>query len=408
MWLYNIAIDAMRGGIKVASAWSKKQRLWVKGRKGIFGALSRAIKPDDKVAWFHCASLGEFEQGRPVIEELRRIRPDYKILLTFFSPSGYEIRKDYRGADWVFYLPADTPSNARRFVQTVHPEIAVFVKYEFWLNTIDAARRSGCRLYLISAIFRPNQVFFKPYGGAFRRALAAFDTLFVQDGNSVALLERIGVHNVIVAGDTRFDRVSALAAAAKPIDIVERFAAGRKVFLAGSTWGHDEDILLPVINRHPDLKFIVAPHEMDEMRIARLMSETRGGAVRYTRIEADTDLALAQLLIIDTIGILSSAYRYASLGYIGGGFGVGIHNTLEAATFGLPIAFGPNYKRFREACDMISIGSARSVGSAEELEEWTASMLGDEELYARLSESAKKYVEEHKGATDIILRTILK
>lgn len=393
-------------GIRTASLWSCKMRKWLNGRKGLFERLSKAIAPNDRVVWVHCSSLGEFEQGRPVIEELRRLHPEYKILLTFFSPSGYEIRHNYEGADWVFYMPADTPRAARRFVAAVHPEKAVFVKYEFWLNHLAALRRSGCDTYLISAIFRPKQVFFKPRGGNFRRALRGLRHLFVQDEASARLLSGIGVEQVTIAGDTRFDRVAALAAAAPAVDTIERFAAGGKLFLAGSTWAPDEELLLEVIDRNPRLKFVVAPHEMDEGRIAHLVARCKGGALRYTELTPESNLAAAQLLIIDTIGILSSAYRYATYAYIGGGFGVGIHNTLEAATFGLPIAFGPNYERFREARDMVALGCAASVADAAELNLWLTRLGSDREAYDFCSHCARSYVERNCGATQTILEEV--
>lgn len=297
----------------------------------------------------HVASLGEFEQGRPIIEKIRLEHPRYKILLTFFSPSGYEIRKDYPGADYIFYLPIDTPRNARRFLDIVRPEIAIFVKYEFWINLLTGLRRRGIRTYIVSAIFRRNSVFFRQWGGLWRQALETFDTLFVQNEESRILLGKLGFDNVVVAGDTRFDRVAQIAANAKRIELVERFRGGERLFVAGSTWGPDEELLIELMNANPGIKFVVAPHEMDESRIARLIGETRGGAVRYTRCTDSTVLDDKQLLILDTVGILASVYGYATWAYIGGGFGVGIHNTLEAATFGLPVAFGPNYAKFKEA-----------------------------------------------------------
>ena len=346
MWIYNLGLVLYVWAIALASPWHRKAKLWIDGRKGLFRRMKESIDPSARIIWIHAASLGEFEQGRPLIEKIRKEHPEYKILLTFFSPSGYEIRKNYDQADYIFYLPIDTPRKARRFLDIAHPEIAIFVKYEFWINLLTELRRRSIRSYIVSAIFRRNSIFFRPYGGMWRQALESFDVMFVQN---------------VVAGDTRFDRVAEIAAAAKKIDLIERFKGGTRLLIAGSTWGPDEDLLIRLINDNPSVKFIVAPHEMDESRINRLLAETLGGAVRYTQCTAETSFDGKQLLVLDTVGILSSAYGYAEWGYIGGGFGVGIHNTLEAATFGLPIAFGPNYEKFKEARDLVTLGAATSI-----------------------------------------------
>ena len=404
--LYDLGILLMNAGLRMAAPFNPKARLWVRGRKDIFRRMAEVVGPDDEVAWLHAASLGEFEQGRPVIEALREACPRYKILLTFFSPSGYEVRKNYAGADWVFYLPADTPRNARRFLRIFRPKVAVFVKYEFWINYLLAMRKEGTRLYLISSIFRRGQIFFRPYGGLFRRALGAFSHIFVQNDESRALLGRIGVRCVSVTGDTRFDRVAEIAKAAKHIDVIERFKGGKRVFVAGSTWGPDEELLIRLINDNPDIKFIVAPHEMDESRMARLAAETKGGTLRYTQCTPHTNYGPKQLLILDTVGILSSVYSYATWSYIGGGFGVGIHNTLEAATFGLPVAFGPNYQKFKEARDLVTLGAARSINDYDELRAWFVPLRDNEEFLQKTSRIAKDYTTRHQGATGIIVRTI--
>lgn len=405
MWLYNIGISLYETAIRTASLWYPKAKQWYEGRKNLFERMRTTIAPDARIVWVHVASLGEFEQGRPIIERIRREKPEYKILVTFFSPSGYEIRKNYAGADYIFYLPSDLPSNAKRFLDIVKPEIAIFVKYEFWLNMLGELRRRHIRTYIVSAIFRRNSVFFRPYGEMWRNALETFDTIFVQNNESKQLLAEIGYDNVIVAGDTRFDRVSHIAEQAKKIDTIERFKAGKRIFVAGSTWGPDEAILQPLINANPDIKFIIAPHEMDEGRIARIIAETNGGAVRYTKAENE-NLEDKQVLILDTVGLLASVYGYATWAYIGGGFGVGIHNTLEAATFGLPIAFGPNYKRFKEACDMITLGAARSVRNFKELNEWFEPLRDNEQALAEASHTAKEYTSKHQGATDIFIKAV--
>jgi 3-deoxy-D-manno-octulosonic-acid transferase len=350
--------------------------------------------------------LGEFEQGRPVIERIRELMPEAVIVLTFFSPSGYEVRKNYPGADHIFYLPSDKPSNIRRFLDAVHPDVAIFVKYEFWLNYLGELRRRNVPTYLISAIFRPSQIHFQPWGGIWRRALDSYNAIFVQDDRSCELLRGVGYDRSIVAGDTRFDRVAAIARAARRIELIERFAMGEPLFVAGSTWGKDEELLIELINRHPDIRFLIAPHEMDEARMKHLEASVDGGVVRYTRSDESSDFSNAQLMILDTIGMLSSAYSYARWAYIGGGFGVGIHNTLEAATFGLPIAFGPNYHKFREACDMVELGAAHSVTSAKELEAWFEPLKSDGEPLQKASSSARSYTKEHCGATDTIMGVI--
>ena len=303
-------------------------------------------------------------------------------------------------------LPADTPSNARRFLDIVHPEIAIFIKYEFWINLLSELRRRKVRSYIVSAIFRRNSIFFRPYGAMWRQALETFDTLFVQNVESKRLLSEIGFDNVVVAGDTRFDRVAQIAAAAQRVETIERFRGGGRLFVAGSTWGPDEEILLPLVNANPDVKFVIAPHEMDEGRIAHLMRNAKGGAVRYTQCDAATRFDDVQVLVLDTMGMLSSVYGSATWAYVGGGFGVGIHNTLEAATFGLPIAFGPNYGKFKEARDMVSLGCAVSVRTAGELAAWFAPLCDDEETLRRASRTAKDYTARNQGATGIILRSI--
>lgn len=404
MLLYNICMVIYAWLLRVVALWNKKAKQWVVGRKNIFERMSQAISPTDRVVWIHVASLGEFEQGRPIIEAIRQQHPEYKILLTFFSPSGYEIRKNYDGADYIFYLPADTPSNVKRFLDIAHPEIAVFVKYEFWLNYLTQMKRRGIRSYLVSAIFRQDSVFFRSYGSMWREALDAFDQMFVQNDESRELLHSIGYDNVIIAGDTRFDRVAAIAKAAKPVEIVAKFKGASRLFVAGSTWGPDEDILLPLINENPDVKFVIAPHEMDEARINKILSSVKGGAKRYTQCAADTDFSMTQVLVLDTIGILSSVYGYASWSYIGGGFGVGIHNTLEAATFGLPIAFGPKYEKFKEARDMVALGAATKVESAEELSLWFAPLRDDAEHLTRTSTIAKDYTAKNQGATALFMK----
>ena len=406
MWFYNFGLLLYVWAIRLVAPRHRKARLWLEGRKDLFRRMREAIDPAARVVWIHVASLGEFEQGRPIIEHLRKTHPEYKILLTFFSPSGYEIRKDYKGADYIFYLPLDTPRNARRFLDAAHPEIAVFVKYEYWLNLLRELRRRKIRTYVVSAIFRRDSIFFRPYGGMWRQALESFDVMFVQNEESKKLLATLGFDNVLVAGDTRFDRVAEIARSAKHVDIVERFKGDARSFVAGSTWGPDEELLIRLINDNPEVKFIIAPHEMDESRIARLIEETKGGALRYTQCTPRTGYGSRQVLILDGVGLLAAIYGKATWSNSGGGFGVGFHNTLEAATFGLPVAFGPNYHKFKEARDLVTLGAARSISNYEELQHWFIPLRDNEEFLQKTSRIAKDYTTRHQGATNIIVKTI--
>lgn len=407
MWLYNLLLMLVTPLLRLAALRNGKMRLWVEGRRDLFERMRAAIPPTERILWIHAASLGEFEQGRPIIEALRRERPDCKILLTFFSPSGYEIRKNYDDADYIFYLPLDTRRNVRRFLDIARPEIALFVKYEFWFNMLRELRRRRVRTFVVSAIFRRHDIFFRFYGGLWRRALETFETIFVQNDESKRLLAELGFDNTLVTGDTRFDRVAAIARAARRIELVERFRGEAPLFVAGSTWGPDEELLIPLMNANPAIRFVVAPHEMEEARIERLLAAVDGGGIRYTQCDAATSFADKRLLVLDTVGILSSVYGYATWSYIGGGFGVGIHNTLEAATFGLPIAFGPNYRKFKEACDLVTLGAAAPVATQEELAAWFAPLRDDPEALERAGRAAREYTQRHQGATEIITRTIL-
>ncbi|MFR9635660.1 MAG: glycosyltransferase N-terminal domain-containing protein [Rikenellaceae bacterium] len=405
MFLYNIGISLYAQLGRLAAIKLPKAKLWCDGRDGLFERMQSTISPSDRIIWMHVASLGEFEQGRPLIERFKESHPEYKILLTFFSPSGYEIRKNYDGADYIFYLPIDTTTNARRFLDIAHPEIAIFVKYEFWLNLLFELRKREVKSYIVSAIFRKNSIFFKSWGYLWRKALESFDTLFVQDNNSKKLLASLGFDNVVVAGDTRFDRVAAIAKSAKAIPEIETFKGGQKLLIAGSTWSADENILKNLTEGNRDVKFLIAPHEVEESNIERLIAQFGDCAVRFTKATTE-QLKKAQVLILDTIGLLSSSYQYGEFAYIGGGFGVGIHNTLEAATFAIPIAFGPKYQKFKEATDMISLGACCSVSNAEELSAWFAPLLNNEELYTKKCRIAREYTANQCGATGIIARTI--
>ena len=403
--LYTVCIAIYAALIHLAALFNKKARLWCEGRKGMVERMREAIGDAENIVWIHVSSLGDFEQGRPLVDYVKTHYPDYKILLTFFSPAGYEVRKNYPNADYVFYIPVDTPRQVRRFLDVVRPKVAIFVKYEFWLNMLTELRKRNIRTFIASAIFRRNSIFFRPFGGIWREALKAFETLFVQDEKSKLLLAEIGIERVVVAGDTRFDRVSAIAEMAERVAVVEEFKGDKRLFVAGSTWGPDEDILLPLINENSDIKFVIAPHEMEEARIDRILREVKGGAVRYTQL-SECGFADKQVLVLDTIGLLSRVYGSAEWAYVGGGFGAGIHNTLEAAVYGLPVAFGTKYRKFKEACDLIELGVGRSVKNECELKVWFDELKSDADYLARLSALAKVYVGQHRGTTEKILNII--
>ena len=401
---YNLAIYLYGFFIHCASFFNEKAALWVKGRKDWEAKLKSVLQGSNAVIWFHCASLGEFEQGRPLIEKIKLKYPNCKILLTFFSPSGYEIRKNYSGADVVFYLPLDTVYNARTFIDIVKPERVFFVKYEFWFNYLRELKNRNIPTYLISAIFRREQHFFSSIGKWSRQGLDTYKHIFVQDENSLSLLNEFGYNNVIVAGDTRFDRVNKLVAKAKKYDLIQVFKGEIPLVLAGSTWQADEDILASL--SLTNFKLIIAPHEISESNLGSLMQKfSKYNPVRYSEAN-DASLKNARVLIIDNIGILSSLYGYASIAYIGGGFGKGIHNVLEAAAYGMPVLFGPNYQKFQEAVELIQLKAAYSVNSTEELKEKLNLFLNDSVLLKETSLVSKKYVEQKTGATDIILNVV--
>lgn len=406
MWFYNLGIVIYTILIRLVSPFYPKARQWSEGRRGMIERMSVDMADAENVVWIHVSSLGDFEQGRPLVDYVKANYPDYKILLTFFSPAGYEVRKNYPNADYVYYIPADTRREVCRFLDVVRPKVVVFVKYEFWLNMLIELRNRNIRTFIVSSIFRKNSIFFNPFGGIWRKALHSFETLFVQDEASKRLLAEIGVTNVVVAGDTRFDRVIAIAESAERVDVVEQFKGGSRLFVAGSTWGRDEEILLPLINGNPDIKFVVAPHEMDEGRIEHLLREVKGGAVRYTQLE-QSNFADKQVLILDTIGLLSRVYGSADWAYVGGGFGAGIHNTLEAVVYGLPVAFGPKYRKFKEACDLISLGVGKSVADSAELKMWFDTLRDDSDKLAKIADLAKEYTLKQRGVTERLVKMIL-
>ncbi len=403
--LYNIGIYLLTGMADLLSPFNRRINLWREGNRNWFEILRSKISAGERYVWVHCASLGEFEQGRPVIEAIKKEKPHVKIVLTFFSPSGYEVRKNYRMADIICYLPPDTPVNAGRFIKMVDPAVVIFVKYEFWYNYLSLLGERKTPLYLISGIFSSDQHFFKWYGSFFRRILDNFTWFFVQDQSSLELLGRIGLQNVTVAGDTRFDRVVEIAGGARGIEQIEHFRGSEKLFLAGSSWRQDEEIITGYINSNPGrMKWIFAPHEIDPGNIERLTRLLRVKYVKfseYTENESD-----ARVMIIDNIGMLSSAYRYAAIAAVGGGFGRGIHNILEPACWGIPVIFGPVHRKFREAVEMIKLGGAFSFSDHGSFEKIMETLLNDEDTYRRSAETAKKYVAENAGATHKIMQGI--
>lgn len=403
--MYTIAIYLYALAVRLASLTNRKARLMIKGHRKTWRTLRDHAKERQHYVWFHAASLGEFEQGRPLMERLRREHPEKRILLTFFSPSGYEVRKDYAGADLVCYLPFDTPLNARRFVRLVQPEKAFFIKYEFWHHYIDELHRTGVPVYSVSSIFRNDQIFFRPYGRGYARVLHHFNHFFVQNEASRRLLNSLGVTQVSVTGDTRFDRVIDIRNQAKSLPLAAALTGDSRTIVAGSTWPPDEEILIPYFNRHPELKLIIAPHEVNEERLRSIEQRLKRPALRYSQATPESS-AQADCLIIDGYGLLSSLYRYATLAYVGGGFGVGIHNVPEAAVYGVPVFFGPNNQRFREARDLINEGGSFEVTSADDFQAQADRLLADERALAKSGQAAGDYIRRNSGATEAIFREV--
>jgi len=396
-FLYNIFIHIYILALNLISPFNKKVKIMLKGEKECFDRLQN-LNSEDKVAWFHCASLGEFEQGRPLIEEVKKQFPEYKILLSFYSPSGYESKKDYALADYVVYLPNDTKSNAKKFVKKVNPDLIFFIKYEFWYNYISALK--GRRLFQVSLILRQNQYFFSWYGKWFAKQLKNFEHFFVQNQQTANLLNKIGYKNVTISGDTRFDRVMTIANNAKSFTEIENFCEGnQKIILAGSSWLADEKIIQQAV-KNLDIKLIIAPHVVGENHINEIQ-QLFPEAILYSEL-ANNDKK-SNILIINCIGILSNLYQYCDIAYIGGGFGVGIHNTLEAATFGKPICFGTNYHKFQEAIDLINLKAAYSISNQEELKQVLETLLNNEKIYNQSAEASKDYVKTKIGACKKII-----
>jgi 3-deoxy-D-manno-octulosonic-acid transferase len=402
--LYNTGIFIFQALAWVAASFNPKARKWVAGRQGWADRLRYQLATNQQpIAWFHAASLGEFEQGRPVMEAFRAQYPTHKILLTFFSPSGYEVRKDYDGADFILYLPADTPENARHFVHLVNPGMAFFVKYEFWYNYLRELKAAKVPVISFSAIFRPNQLFFKPYGSFYRTMLGYFDHILVQNKESVDLLESIGITSVTLAGDTRFDRVAQVAAARKAIPLAKTLKVGIPLLVIGSAWAEDMDVLIPFLNTFDKpLKAIIAPHEIHDTEIENWRGQLKKTSVRFSEVNEQT-LSGASFLFIDNVGMLSSLYQYGEFAYVGGAFKQGLHNILEAATFGMPLFFGPEYRKFQEAVDLVNEGAAFPVSNTTELNALFKKQYDDSKNATRVS---REYVQRNIGATTKVMQVV--
>ncbi len=402
-YLYTFALHMYALSVEIASFFNRKARMTRIGQWYTNGTLRKKIDRNAKYIWFHAASLGEFEQGRPMIEIIRKRYPEYKILLTFFSPSGYEVRKNYDGADVICYLPFDTPYKVRKFLNLANPAIAVFIKYEFWLNYLTELKRRGIKTYLISAIFRPNQLFFKWYGKWYRKALECFEILFVQDEDSKKLLTGYGINNVEVCGDTRFDRVLEIQQNARLLPEVETFVRGDSpILIIGSSWPEDEEIIIPYFNTHPEMKLIIAPHEIHREHLLYIQSLLNRPSIRLSE-SCEESLLTNDCLIIDSFGLLSSIYRYGDIAYIGGGFGGGIHNTLEAAVYGIPVIFGPKYHKFKEAKNLIACGGGFSVDNANAFTNRMDHFISDPVSRRKAGTAAGDFVHQNTGATEKIL-----
>ena len=417
--IYNIVIYFVLWGIAIASLFNEKVRKMWRGEREAFKILKQKVDPNAKYIWFHAASLGEFEQGRPLMERIRKDYPQYKILLTFYSPSGYEVRKNYEGADIICYMPVDTRLNAIRFLRLVRPVMAFFIKYEFWSNFLHILKHRNIPTYSVSSIFREDQVFFKWYGRSYAGVLKCFTRFFVQNEESKRLLEGIGITAVDVVGDTRFDRVLQIKEAAKQLPICEAFRTGVassqsadvphhdfKVFVAGSSWPPDENIFIPFFNEHKDWRLLIAPHVIAEEHLKLILSLIKGKkVVRYTQTTPE-EAAEADVLIIDCFGLLSSMYNYGDVAYIGGGFGVGIHNTLEAAVWNMPVIFGPNNKKFQEAQGLLKSGGGFEINTYDDFSGLMSSLMNDETFLKQAGDKAGTFVAHLAGATDKVLASV--
>jgi len=409
-FLYNLVVQVASILVKIVALFSSKIKLFVDGRKIVLHTLENEIKPTDRTIWFHAASLGEFEQGLPVIEKIKENYPNHKIVVTFFSPSGYEVRKNSKVADVIVYLPLDTKSNAQKFIKAVHPDLVFFIKYEYWPNYLNELKKQEIPTYLISGIFREKQVFFKWYGGFYRKALDNFEHLFVQNASSKELLLKIGKTNVTVSGDTRFDRVASILEKDNSLDFISEFKNDTLTIVAGSSWPKDETLLVDFINSNNyNVKFIIAPHNIKNEQIKQLKSSISKKVVLFSEVGTGRDLPLENfdVFIIDTIGILTKIYSYADIAYVGGGFGnPGVHNILEPATFGVPILIGPNFSHFAEAIALVNMKGCVSVSNQKELNEAFENLIQNEDIRYEKGHICSTFVQMNKNATEIILKNL--
>ena len=407
LFLYNLIVQIAAFLLKIAALFSPKMKLFVEGRKPVFTTLEQKIKPTDKTIWFHAASLGEYEQGLPVIEKIKEQFPSHKIILTFFSPSGYEVRKNNTVADVTVYLPLDTQKNAQQFLQIVHPDLVFFIKYEYWPNYLSELKKRNTKTYLISGILRKNQLFFKWYGGFYREALDTFNYFFVQNETSKKLLQEVGKTNVSVSGDTRFDRVAAILEKDNSLDFISQFKDNTLTIVAGSSWPKDENLLVDFINSNTlNVKFIIAPHNIKEEQIQNLKNSITKKTVLFSEKEGQ-NLVDFDVFIIDTIGILTKIYSYADIAYVGGGFGnPGVHNLLEPATFGIPILIGPNYSHFAEAIALVNMEACVVVSNQKELNEALENLIHNDDIRQEKGHMCSTFVQMNKGATVSILKHI--
>ena len=404
LFLYNLIIILASQIVKLVALFSPKVKLFVNGRKEVFPILQSKLNPNDKSIWFHAASLGEYEQGLPVIEKIKVQFPNHKIVVTFFSPSGYEVRKNNTVADATVYLPLDTKSNAQKFIKTINPELVFFIKYEYWPNYLNELRKQNIKTYLISGIFREKQAFFKWYGGFYRNALKTFDYFFVQNESSKNLIQSIGFNNVKISGDTRFDRVVSILERDNSLDFIEQFKDNKTTIVIGSSWPKDENLLVNYINNaSDDIKFIIAPHNIKSEQIANLKSQITKSTILFSE-KNNIDLSNFNIFIIDTIGILTKIYSYADIAYVGGGFGnPGVHNILEPATFGIPIIIGPNYSHFAEAIALVHQEGCVSISNQNELNEAFDNLVFNEDVRHEKGHICSTFVQMNKGATEVIL-----
>lgn len=409
-FLYNLVVQFASFLVKIVALFSPKIKLFVEGRKVVFPILASKINPTDKTIWFHAASLGEFEQGLPVIEKIKEKHPNHKIVVTFFSPSGYEVRKNSKVADVIVYLPLDTKRNAERFIKAVHPDLVFFIKYEYWPNYLNELKKQQIPTYLISGIFRKKQVFFKWYGGFYRKALDSFDHFFVQNAKSKELLLQIGKTNVTVSGDTRFDRVASILEKNNSLDFISEFKNETLTIVVGSSWPKDETLLVDFINSNPyNVKFIIAPHNIKEEQIQQLKNNISKKTVLFSEVGKGRDLSLQNfdVFIIDTIGILTKIYSYADIAYVGGGFGnPGVHNILEPATFGVPIVIGPNFSHFAEAIALVNMEGCISISNQKELDEAFENLIQNEDIRFEKGHICSTFVQMNKNATATILKNL--